>query len=316
MPFTPRISFHFFQKRNLTSTPKPPWIWVMQFLIAITTLALVILLFTATAAPSAAPNCVSNSKVFTTLPKSFTLRILFQDDRGLIDLKGSKPVVSGSYETVSRDKYSTLIVGSADGLAVVFLLKDSLLYSSFFDDDIPYGLENPDYETNPNGPRSISAAILRGSKPSYNFTAVQACDRNGRAFLRLGQNIGEFFTNVMTQTTFCLKQSSPVPEVTLWLTQFGPTLLKFPLFPSRQGPIYRSKRQWSGPNFLEDFSIYGNWYAFIFLLFPVDTLQKMPFSPPFLFSRSALPFFLPDDCVFEVKETRKSWLIAFHWDAL
>lgn len=70
----------------------------MQFLVVLITLALASVLPTATAAPPATLRCVPDSKVLGTLSKNFTLRVLFKDDRGRVDLKVSKPVVFGTMD--------------------------------------------------------------------------------------------------------------------------------------------------------------------------------------------------------------------------
>ena len=170
----------------------------MQILIDIITLALACFLLPAIAAPPATHRCVPDSKVLGTLPKNFTLKVLFQDDRGQVDLKISKPVIFGSYETVSGAESIPLIVGSAKAKAEVFTLKENKLLGTFNEEGLGldyeplsgFGFENPSYERNPDGPRIL---VLGGTQydPPYNFTAVQACDRYGRGFLRLGQNRGE-----------------------------------------------------------------------------------------------------------------------------
>lgn len=190
--FITGIITYSFSTLNVTPTRKSPWIFVMQFLVATITLALASFLPTAAAAPPATP-CVPDSKVLGTLAKNFTLRVLVQDDRGRVDLKVSKPVIFGSYETVSGATSDALIVGSAGAQAEVFELKNNRLLNSSPYFTYNLGLENPDYEPNPNGPRSIVRAGSLGAK-AYDFTAVQACDRYGRGFLRLGQNRSEFIT--------------------------------------------------------------------------------------------------------------------------
>lgn len=160
----------------------------MQFLIDIVTLALACFLAAVIAAPPATPSCVPDSKVLGNLTKPFTLRVLFRDDRGQIDLKDSKPVVFGSYETVSGAMSTPLIVGSAKAQPEVFTLKDNTLFSSTGEG---FSFENPSYNPRWDGPQTLVIDSL-GRPASYSFTAVQACDRNGRGFLRLGQNRGEF----------------------------------------------------------------------------------------------------------------------------